>query len=503
MRRHLISWIFSYLAMTSFVLAQTATGVIRGTVQDSTGGVLIHVHVRLIDEARNQEREQTTNEEGFFEFRALPLGNYRVEVEHPQFKKGVIDGVALQVAETKNLRVTLQVGSINESVVVQADSGLLDASDASLSQVIDDKRLLGLPINGRNVMQLVSLSAGVSNAGRASATQRQANYGPAFSVGGQRDNTSVVLIDGMEISGQELNNYPLAIPPLDSLAEFRVQTSNYSAEFGGNSGAIINVASKRGSNEFHATLFEFLRNDALDARNPFSPTVDPLKRNQFGFVASGPLFLPKLYNGKNKLFWMFAYEGTRRRQAVTSTTLVPTLKERAGDFSGLPVTIVDPITKIPFPGNVIPANRINPVGAALANLYPVPNNADPSRNFIGHPKGVSDNDALAARIDYQFGARDAIWGRFTKNAPYDRGVGQALSPAFPGFEQEQSDRNLQFAIGDVHTFNPTTVNEFNLGFVRFQRERHSVDAFKRNWIEELGIKGLSPIPFTWAAPSMT
>ena len=487
----------------TIVLAQTATGVIRGTVQDPTGAVLIDVHVMLVDQARNQSWEQTTNEEGFFEFRALPFGNYRVEVEHPGFMKEVIEDVALQVAQTESLKVTLQVGSVNESIVVQADRGLLEASDASLSQVIDDKRLLGLPINGRNVMQLVSLSAGVINGGRASATQRQANYGPAFSVGGQRDNTSVVLIDGMEISGQELNNYPLAIPPLDSLAEFRVQTSNYSAEFGGNSGAVINVASKRGSNEFHATLFEFLRNDALDARNFFSPTVDPLKRNQFGFVASGPVFLPKLYNGKNRLFWMFAYEGTRRRQAVTSTTLVPTLKERAGDFSGLPVTIVDPITKIPFPGNVIPANKINPVGAALANLYPVPNNSDPSRNYIGHPRGVSDNDALAARIDYQLGARDAIWGRFTKNAPYDRGVGQALSPAFPGFEQEQSDNNLQFAIGDVHTFSPTIVNELNIGFVRFRRERHSLDAFKRNWIEELGIKGLSPIPFTWAAPSMT
>ena len=275
----------------------------------------------------------------------------------------------------------------------------------------------------------------------------------------------MVLIDGMEISGQELNNYPLAIPPLDSLAEFRVQTSNYSAEFGGNSGAVINVASKRGSNEFHATLFEFLRNDALDARNFFSPTVDPLKRNQFGFVASGPVFLPKLYNGKNRLFWMFAYEGARRRQAVTSTTLVPTLKERAGDFSGLPVTIVDPITKIPFPGNVIPANRINP-GSRTGELISRPNNTDPTRNFIGHPRGVSDNDALAARIDYQFGVRDAIWGRFTKNAPYDRGVGQALSPAFPGFEQEQSDNNLQFAIGDVHTFSPTIVNELNIGFWR-------------------------------------
>jgi hypothetical protein len=396
--------------MTSFVLAQTATGVIRGTVQDPTGAVLIDVHVILVDQARNQSWEQTTNAEGFFEFRALPFGNYRVELGHQGFTRAVIEDVALQVVQTKSLNVTLQIGSVNESIVVQADRGLLEASDASLSQVIDDKRLLGLPINGRNVMQLVSLSAGVINGGRASATQRQANYGPGFSVGGQRDNTSVVLIDGMEISGQELNNYPLAIPPLDSVAEFRVQTSNYSAEFGGNSGAVINVASKRGSNEFHATLFEFLRNDALDARNFFSATVDPLKRNQFGFVASGPVLLPKLYNGKNRFFWMFAYEGTRRRQAITSTTLVPTLKERAGDFSGMPVTIVDPITKIPFPGNMIPENRINPVGAALANLYPVPNNSDPSRNYIGHPRGVSDNDATAARIDYQLRVRDADLG---------------------------------------------------------------------------------------------
>ena len=155
-------------------------------------------------------------------------------------------------------------------------------------------------------MQLVGLSSGVITAGRASATQRQANYGPAFSVGGQRDNTSVVLLDGMEISGQEINNYPLAIPSLESVAEFRVQTSNYSAEFGGNSGAVINVASRRGSNDFHGTLFEFLRNDALDARNFFSVAAVPLKRNQFGYTLSGPLIIPKLYNGRDKTFWIVA-----------------------------------------------------------------------------------------------------------------------------------------------------------------------------------------------------
>jgi len=302
MRVRLILAILCYLAMASFAHAQTATGVIRGTVQDPTGAVLVNVHVALRDEATNQSREQTTNQAGSFEFRALPFGTYTLQVEYPGFMKEVIENIPLQVAETKSLQVTLQIGPVDQSIVVTANVGLIDASDASLSQVIDEKLLLGLPINGRNFMQLVSLSAGVIGGGRASATQRQANYGPAFSVGGQRDNTSVVLIDGIEISGQELNNYPLAIPPLDSVAEFRVQTSNYPAEFGGNSGAVINVASKRGSNDFHGTLYEFLRNDALDARNFFSTTVDPLKRNQFGFVASGPMFIPRLYSGKNKLF---------------------------------------------------------------------------------------------------------------------------------------------------------------------------------------------------------
>ena len=503
MKTGLILGIFSYFAMTSFVLAQTATGVIRGTVQDRTGAVLVDAHVTLRDEATSQTREQTTNQVGLFDFQALPFGSYTLEVDHPQFTKQVTQNIVLQVAETKDLTVTLQVGAADQSVVVQGNGGLLDGSSASLSQVIDDQRILGLPTNGRNVMQLVSLSPGVIAGGRASATQRQANYGPGFSVAGQRDNTSVVLMDGMEISGQELNNYPLAIPPLDSVGEFRVHTSNYSAQFGGNSGAVINLASKRGSNQFHGTLYEFFRNDALDARNYFSTTVDPLKRNQFGFVGSGPVVIPKLYNGENKFFWMFAYEWTRQQQAVTSTSLVPTLKERAGDFSDAGATIVDPITKVPFPGNVIPADKINSVGAALANLYPLPNNSDPSRNYIGHPNGTSDTDALAARLDYELSERDAIWGRFTKNAPFARGVGQALSPAFPGFDQEQWENNWQFAAGNVHTFTPSMVNEINIGFVRFRRQRNSVDAFHRNWVQELGIKGLYPIPFTWAAPSMT
>ncbi len=497
----LLSFFFAAIS----VHAQTATGVIQGTVRDDSGAIVVGAKVKLTDQATNQAREQVSNAEGLFEFRALPRGDYTLEAEQTGFKKQVITSIPLLVAQTQNLQVTLQVGVVTESISVEANAGMLETSEASLSQVIDSKRVLELPINGRNLMQLVPLSAGVITAGRASATQRQANYGPGFSVGGQRDNTSVVLVDGMEISGQEINNYPLAIPSLDSVAEFRVQTSNYSAEFGGNSGAFVNVASKRGSNELHGTLFEFLRNNAMDARNFFGTGVAPLKRNQFGFSASGPVFLPKIYNGKNKTFWMFSYEFTRKRQAVSSTALVPSLKERAGDFSDVTsqAVIVDAFTKVPFPGNIIPQSKINSVGASLAKLYPVPNSTDPARNYYGSPSGLSDNNVPAVRIDHQLSAKDTLWGRFTMNAPLDIGVGSALSAAFPGFDQLQTDNNLQFAVGNVHTFSPTVINEANVGYVRFRRERHSTDAFVRDWIKELGIKGYTINPICWAAPSMT
>src|SRR5262245_46953950 len=313
--------------------AQTATSVIHGVVKDPTGAVVAGAKLTLTDQATSQSREQTSGPEGNFEFRALPHGVYTLAAEQAGFKKEVITDITLQVAQTHRLDVTLAVGAVTEAVEVAGTAGLLQTSEPTLSQVIDEKRVIDLPLNGRNFMALTHLSAGVITSGRASATQRQANYGAGFSAGGQRDTSNVVLLDGLEISGQEIMNYPLAIPSLESVAEFRVQTSNYTAEFGGNSGAVINVASRRGSNQLHGDLFEFLRNDTLDARNFFSPTVVPLKRNQFGFTVSGPVYLPKLYNGRNKTFFLYNHEWTRQRNAISSTALVPNAQERDGNFS--------------------------------------------------------------------------------------------------------------------------------------------------------------------------
>jgi Carboxypeptidase regulatory-like domain len=192
--------------------AQTTNGSITGRVTDPSKATIADAKVAAVNTGTNFRYETATNGAGEYTLANLPPGTYRIEVEHPIFRKAVIENIALQVVQTQNLDIGLQLGSVNESIVVQADGGLLEASDASLSQVIDEKRVLGFPLNSRNVMQLVALSPGVINGGRASATQRQAGYGTAFSVGGQRDNTSVVLIDGMEISGQELDNYPVQAP---------------------------------------------------------------------------------------------------------------------------------------------------------------------------------------------------------------------------------------------------------------------------------------------------
>jgi len=496
-----------FATLSALTWAQTSTGTVHGTVTDASGAPISGVKLALTEQTTNQKREQLSSIEGNFEFRALPRGLYQLEAEHAGFKREVISQIALQVAQTQRIDVHLQVGAVTESVEVRSTADLLQVSESSLSQLIDQKRVLDLPLNGRHFMALIGLSSGVITAGRASATQRQANYGPAFSVGGQRDNTSVVLLDGIEISGQEINNYPLAIPSLESVAEFRVQTSNYSAEFGGNSGAVINVASRRGSNEFHGTLFEFLRNDTLDARNFFGRAAVPLKRNQFGFIFSGPVRIPGVYNGRDRTFFMYSHEWTRQRNAISSTALVPTAQERQGDFSTVTqagFAVVDPFTKVPFPNSILPRDRINRVSQSLINLYPQPNNpADPARNYLGSPRRELNNGIPTVRVDHQLGSNTNLFGRFTFNSPYDKGPQQALSAVFPGFDAIQDDKNNQISIGVTRTIRPTIVNELMLGYVRFLRDRISEDSGKRNWIQELGIRGLPTQPLTWAAPSIT
>ena len=477
--------------------AQTATGTIQGAVTDSSQAHVPGARVTVTDAGTNQSRVQVSDSTGSFEFRALPVGTYSIQVEDAGFAKSVVTGVVLNVAQIKSLDVTMKPASASETVEVGSAASLLQITDSSLSSVINQDRVENLPLNGRNVLQLTQFAAGITTSAKGSATQRQANYGPAFVVGGQRDNMNEVLIDGVEVSGMELNNYPLAIPSLDDVQEFNVQTSNYPAEFGGNSGAFINIVTKRGANNFHGSLFEFVRNTDLDARNYFATAPSILHRNQFGGTVGGPVILPIIYNGRNKTFWFFSYEGIRQRTDIVSTAIVPTDLERIGDFSQTGVTIVDPITKVPYLNDKI--TNINPVGQALLNLYPRANLTTGASNYAGSPSQLFNNDLKTGRIDQRITGRDDAYARFTINSPIT--VAPSVA-AFTGYNGLTQDWNLQVAAGNTFIVTPHIVNETVFGYVKFERSKGSQAANTQDFVAQLGIQGVTPPAYAWAAPSV-
>jgi len=481
--------------------AQTAGGAIQGTISDQSGGIIIGAGVALTDQQTNQKRSETTDVNGLYQFRALPPGTYRLDVEQSRFAKQTVVNIPLQVAEIRTIDLSLNPGTLEQSVTVESSAQMLQVADSSLSQVIDQTKVQELPLNGRNMLQLTSLAAGAVVSAKGSGTERQAYYGPGFSIGGQRDNANTVLVNGIEISGMELNNYPLAIPSLDAVQEFRVQTSNYPAEFGGNSGAVINVATKRGANEMHGVLFEFLRNNDIMARNFFNPSITPLHRNQFGFTAGGPVYLPTIHNGRNRTFWLFSYEGIRQSNAITSAALVPTVDQRSGNFASSGLVIVDPFTRQPFANNVIPPSLINPVGKHLLEEYPLPNHADPAANYLGSPAQSFDNGLYHGRIDHQISQKEKLFGVFTLNSPETTSPG--ATQAFSGYNQIQHDWNLQATVGNTLILNPHIVNETNLGFVRFERPRGSQAAGVRDYVKEWGINIPDPPSYAWAAPQVS
>jgi hypothetical protein len=487
------------LLSTSSIYAQTATGTIQGVVMDPSQAHVVGARVTVTERSTNFSRAQASDSTGAYAFRALPIGNYTIQVQAPGFAKEVISSVVLEVAQTMSVDITLKPASASQTVVVGEAPPLLQITDSSLSSVINHSRVETLPLNGRNVLQLVSYAAGVTLSGKGTATERQANYGMGFTVGGQRDDTNVVLVDGVEISGMELNNYALAIPSLDDIQEFNVQTSNYPAEFGGNSGAFINIATKRGSNQLHGSLFEYLRNTGFDARNYFATKPSPLHRNQFGAAIGGPVVLPRLYNGTGKTFWFFSYEGLRQNTSVISTALVPTNLERTGDFSQTGTTIVDPYTKVPFPNDMIPSYDISKVGQALLDLYP-PSNATGTTNYIGGSPQTSNTDMISGRIDHKVSERDNAFARFTINQIY--AVSPGVNAAFTGYSQNQRDWNLQVVAGNTAVITPHIVNESNIGYVKFDRNRGSQAANVQNWVQQLGITGFAPPPYAWAAPEL-
>jgi hypothetical protein len=366
--------------------------------------------------------------------------------------------------------IKLNVGSTTETVTVEGAATVVDTSTATLKAVVDQKRIEELPLNGRNATQLMRLIVGVTADPNANVTSGTTYPGTVpVSVNGGRSNTTNYILDGAQ-NNDLYSNAPNPLPNPDALQEFSVQTNNFSAEYGRQSGCIVNAITRSGTNDVHGSAFEFVRNNSLNAANYFSPVVngakvsDGLKRNQFGGTIGGPVVIPKLYNGRDKSFFFFSYQGTLIRRTPTSGSMVvPTAAQRIGDFSSLlpGKAIRDPLANQPYPGNIIPASQFNPISKYIIdNALPVPA-AGSSRVFVSAPANYDDHQ-VTVRGDHSFSHRNRISGRYYKS--------WASSPPFLNqknvLERTSGGEwfNESVSVTDTHTFTPNLVNQILFGF---------------------------------------
>lgn len=467
----LARYVCGIVALAAGLWAQQDMGVITGLITDSTGAVVPGARVTAQNRDTNEVRETETSAAGTYTLGPLRVGNYDVAVEKSGFKKAVWQAIALHAQDRVRADFELQLGQIAEVVSVTTEAPLLETETSSLSHVVEQRQIRELPLNGRNFQQLAWLTAGVTPATRS----RDRESG--FNAHGQTMFQNSFIIDGIDnnnnVMGMQDRKMQVVVPSLDAVAEFKMETSNYSAEQGRNSGAVMNVSIKSGSNEFHGTAFEYLRNDIFDARDSFNYVdrngdgkADPevLRQNQFGATFGGPL-------RRNKTFFFGSWEGRRERRAQTDLATVPTADERAGLFVTSLAVIRDPVTGQPFPGNQIPRSRFDVTAVKMLELWPLPNFAGTGtrQNFIRNPPWNTTRDQIDARVDHNLTQSDKMFGRFSlfrfdnlrdSVFPEPARGGQNNDRAF----DDNDSRNVAYSY--THIFRPNLLNEFRYGFSR-------------------------------------
>ena len=407
----LISLLAGSVLSTSAFAQQSGTAGIYGSIVDAQGGAIPGAKVTLTHIERNQNREVTTNEAGQYTFPLIPIGDYRIGVQHPGFKAFVQTGILLQVNDNAKIDVTLEVGDVNTRVQVEAIGMTVETSSATIKNVVDGKRVLELPLNGRNVLQLGLLVPGaVSAGGSVTGGAKSPADNQQFSINGSRQNTTKFTLDGGD-NQDNLTNVNSPYPFPDAVEEFSVQTSNMSAEVGKSSGAAINVVTKSGTNDFHGGGFWFLRNYSVNAGSYFLHQSDDLKRNQAGFTFGGPII-------KDKLFFFGGIQRTwYRRTPTESKALTMPAAHRTGNFADLlsrskPVTLLDPVTGQPFAGNLIPSSRFSPAAQNLLKVSPIPGSDGYS---FWRSVTTEDPREYILRVDWRPSAKHNLLGRYLQN----------------------------------------------------------------------------------------
>lgn len=505
-------WAVALLAVAMpNAFGQTTFGSITGQVTDSSGAVIPAVQVTLTNLGTNGKTITSANTDGIYEFVNVQPGNYRIDAEKGGFERFTRSPITVQIQQSYKIDFTMQVGATTQTVQVTAATPLLQPQSSSLGQVIAGRAVGEMPLNGRNVFNLMSLVPSVIPQGQSQGTPTGANPFAFnnYQINGAFGNQSAIYLDGVPENNGYLN-LPAFVPTQDSIEEFKVQTDNLGPEWGRFAGGVMNLTTKTGSNDIHGEAYEYLRNKVLNANTFFNNKagipVGPFTQNQFGANAGGPLYIPGVYNGKDKTFWFFSYEGFRLRQGQTYVETVPTAGERTGDFSGLldstgkQVPIYNPLsvcgqlgnapcatdasgnpiyTRQQFGGNQIPSTMINRTSMALMRLWPQPNAAGApftnQNNYVTNASVGGDNDEYVGRIDQNVSDKQHVFGRYSRwtnlnlpITPFGTASGVCQDRCTETFTTND------IVLDDTYSWTPTLVSDVHVGFDRFAYDRTPV-----------------------------
>jgi hypothetical protein len=451
-------------------VAQQITGSIRGSVIDPSGALVQSATVSAQQTETGLTRTATTNREGEYVLVELPIGHYQIRAEAKGYQKYLQEGIILDVNRSATVDIHLKVGAETQQIEVQADAQMVQSTVSSLGETVMQREILDLPLDGRNFSQLgtlqpgvVPLTPGLLEAGGPA----RANQG--YAVDGQRPESNNFLIDGADNVSAVDGGFVLK-PPIDAIAEFKILSHNANAEFGRNTGSTTNIVTRSGTNKFHGAAWEFLRNDAMDASDYFTHSVEPLKQNQFGATFGGPI-------RNDKTFFFGYYEGFRNRQGESVPATVPSVAERQGNFGELCTAGFDPggicanaQQQLTFFGTPVPFNQltlftpIDPIATNLLPFFPLPNNGP--NGFIGTQTLIENNDQFGVRIDHYLSHADTLNFRYM----YSSGpTTDPLSPVganVPGFPVGEDDRAQNFVAQETHVFSPTTIGVARFSYLR-------------------------------------
>ncbi|GAC1515858.1 MAG: hypothetical protein NVS1B11_34580 [Terriglobales bacterium] len=536
-----LACLIASLPLTGIASAQMTTGSILGTVHDSSGALIVGANVTITDTGKGTTKADTTDSKGTYNVPFLLPGTYDVTITVPGFKTSVSKNIVVDIDQKARVDVDLQPGGLSETVNVESTAPLIHLESSELGDVVAKTQVQNLPLNGRNFVQLTYLVPGVTPGQAGENLGGSSSFNPRaasnFNTLGSQANTNAYLVDGI-VDNEYTFNTVMVQPSVQSIAEFKVLTGAYSAEYGGGAG-VLTTSTRSGSNSIHGEVFAYIRNSAVDARNYFSrvgQTVKPAyRRGQFGAAVAGPILT-------DRLFYFADYFGQRSLKGITNLNSVPTAQQRVGDFSdfrtasGVLIPIYDPLTTVQAGGtfarsqfmgcdgahpNVICQNRLSQVGLNVASIYPLPQSSGSFNNFTSVANQIIDDNGGNVRIDYRLSSKDSLFGRWsyeefvqTSPNPLTGGQGTCCLPT-PSFAASKFDLGPYVAgiqntdlkaqglsLNETHIFTPSIFNEFRAGYARTNPFTFQSD-YGHNSSTSLGIQGLNISPFTTGLPNVT